>query len=312
MASGAKTTIAFVREQTPGVTPASGWQNFLRTSFNVKSSTSQNDSNEISDSRVVGAKSNGFTDVNGDFGAKFRPRVLDDFLASVFGNDFEGDENQATLKAGDNKITFSSLENFRDIAIYAIANGLQVSDLEIAFDGSGDISTTTTFAGLGFTHSSGTPTQSPSAADERKAYGFKDCTTFEINDKSAAGVACVDSFSVKFHNALEAVRCWGSGLSTPGAQQMDTFSFDGSVTLMWSPMAYEVFKQQVEGDFFKLKFMVGNEDYEYWFEFPKVQPQIDWPEAASGAIKATINLSTAGASPIITRKKKGAAVKDGG
>ena len=53
MSSGAKVLSAFIRETTPGITPAGAWNLLKRSSWGVKPSQSTNDNDEIGGTRDV-------------------------------------------------------------------------------------------------------------------------------------------------------------------------------------------------------------------------------------------------------------------
>ena len=73
MSSGAKVVTAYIRETTPGTTPATGTWNLLkRSSFGVGPSQNMIDNDEIGGSRMAQGRSTGTVDVGGDVGAKFR------------------------------------------------------------------------------------------------------------------------------------------------------------------------------------------------------------------------------------------------
>lgn len=302
MSAGSKVTVAFAPEQTPGVVPTTGWQSIIRTSFGIKPTYNTNESNEVGSSPIAQAAALGTEDINGDLATAYRPKVLDMFLESVFGDKFQGNDKNAELRVGEERYTFSAFELFRDIAVHGIATGLQVSAMDFSFTGDNDVAVTTSMQGLGFNHATGAGNISPAAEDTFKKYGFMDVSLLEMNGESMVGKACVDSFNVKFTRDLEAMRCLGSGLRTPGALIADVFKIDGQLTVAWSPKAYELWASQSAGNTVSLKFKVGNDQAEYWFDFPALQIKSDWPDAATGAIKATLSITTAGVTPVITRK----------
>ena len=69
MSSGAKVLSAFIRETTPGITPAGVWNLFKRTSWGVGPSQNTNDNDEIGGTRMAQGATLGTVDVGGDVGA---------------------------------------------------------------------------------------------------------------------------------------------------------------------------------------------------------------------------------------------------
>lgn len=300
MSSGAKAVTAYIRETEQGKTPAGDWNVLRRTSFGVKPSYGTNESNEIGESRMAQSTSAGTIDVGGDVGTMLRYGALDDFLASCFGAEWRDN----TLTMGDDNITFSIAEAFKDIGVQAVARGCRVGKMEFTFPGDNDITVTTTFAGRDFESRQGDPfyTGLRNTADSVPNYSFKDVSGLTMDGLPLEGVACVDNFSLSFDNNVQAQRCLGNGTGYPGNQIATKFAPTGSITLAWSPRAYEIWARQREKGTVAFAFTVRNAGGEYRFEFPRMEISGDWPDGgAQDLVQVTLNVSAVVIPPKITR-----------
>ena len=303
MSSGAKVTVAYTRETTPGTTPASAtWDIFRRTAFGVKPTQNMNDNNEIGGTRMAQGRTPGTTDVGGDVVCKTRYGQHDAFLASCFGADWVND----TLNMGNDRITFSLATFASDIGVASIATGCQVSTLEIQIPNDGDVQTTVTFAGLGWqdkddgTSYFGTPTD----IDGKLRYSFKNVTAISLNGVTGGDGFCVDTFNIQFDNNMQTQRCIGSGSSFAGANIPTTFTPSGQITLSWSKSAYEAWKKTLTGEAMPFSFTLENAEGSYTFNFPSVQVDGDWPDGGNtDIVQVQLNITGSDTPPTITRKQ---------
>lgn len=302
MSSGAKVLSAFVREVTPGITPAGATWNLLkRTSWGVGPTQNTNDNDEIGGTRMAQGATLGTVDVGGDVGAKFRYGQHDDFLASCFGAEWVGD----VLTMGNDRIAFSLATYASDVGIASIIRGAQVSVFQLEVPNDGDVTATITFAGLGWDSSNndtsfinGTPTDN---AGELR-YSFKEVTAINLNGVDGGDGFCIDTFNIQFDNNVQTQRCVGTGSPYAGANIPTTFTPSGSITLSWSKAAWDVWSKTLTGATVPFSFTLANDEGQYTFDFPKVQVAGDWPDGGNtDIIQVQLDITAADVSPTITR-----------
>lgn len=301
MSSGAKNTTAWIRETTPGTTPATGTWNLLkRSSFGLGPSQSMIDNDEIGGSRMAQGRSVGTVDVTGDVATKFRWGQHDDFLASCFGAEW----NNNVLTMGNNRITFSVASYAEDIGVASIARGAQVGTFQIEIPNDGDITATVTFAGLGWDSKSDNTSYFADPVDNAgdMRYSFKQVTNISLNGVNGGDGFCVDSFNLQFDNNLQTQRCIGTGNPFAGANIPTTFTPSGSITLSWSKEAYNAWKKSMTGETMPFSFTLENDEGSYIFNLPAVQVDGDWPDGGNtDIVQVELNITGADVPPTITR-----------
>lgn len=301
MSSGAKVVTAYIRETTPGTTPATGTWNLLkRSSFGVGPSQNMIDNDEIGGSRMAQGRSTGTVDVGGDVGAKFRWGQHDDFLASCFGSEW----NNNVLNMGNDRIAFSVASYAEDIGVASIARGCQVGTFQLSIPNDGDITATVTFAGLGFDTKADDTSYFSSPVDGAGdlRYTFKQVTAISLNGVTGGDGFCVDTFNIQFDNNLQTQRCIGSGNPFAGANIPTTFTPSGSITLSWSKDAYNAWRKSLSGETMQFGFTLENDEGKYDFNFPAVQVDGDWPDGGNtDIVQVQLNITAADTPPTITR-----------
>ncbi|MDN4134062.1 phage tail tube protein [Pantoea ananatis] len=301
MSSGAKVVTAYIRETTPGTTPATGTWNLLkRSSFGVGPSQNMIDNDEIGGSRMAQGRSTGTVDVGGDVGAKFRWGQHDDFLASCFGSEWDNN----VLNMGNDRIAFSVASYAEDIGVASIARGCQVGTFQLSIPNDGDITATVTFAGLGFDTKADDTSYFSSPVDGAGdlRYTFKQVTAISLNGVTGGEGFCVDTFNIQFDNNLQTQRCIGSGNPFAGANIPTTFTPSGSVTLSWSKDAYNAWRKSLSGETMQFGFTLENDEGKYVFNFPAVQVDGDWPDGGNtDIVQVQLNITAADSPPTITR-----------
>lgn len=301
MSSGAKVVTAYIRETTPGTTPATGTWNLLkRSSFGVGPSQNMIDNDEIGGSRMAQGRSTGTVDVGGDVGAKFRWGQHDDFLASCFGSEW----NNNVLNMGNDRIAFSVASYAEDIGVASIARGCQVGTFQLSIPNDGDITATVTFAGLGFDTKADDTSYFTNPVDGAGdlRYTFKQVTAISLNGVTGGDGFCVDTFNIQFDNNLQTQRCIGSGNPFAGANIPTTFTPSGSITLSWSKDAYNAWKKSLSGETMQFGFTLENDEGKYVFNFPAVQVDGDWPDGGNtDIVQVQLNITAADTPPTITR-----------
>lgn len=303
MSSGAKVVTAYIRETTPGTTPATGTWNLLkRSSFGVGPSQNMIDNDEIGGSRMAQGRSTGTVDVGGDVGAKFRWGQHDDFLASCFGSEWSNN----VLNMGNDRIAFSVASYAEDIGVASIARGCQVGTFQLSIPNDGDITATVTFAGLGFDTKADDTSYFTNPVDGAGdlRYTFKQVTAISLNGVTGGDGFCVDTFNIQFDNNLQTQRCIGSGNPFAGANIPTTFTPSGSITLSWSKDAYDAWKKSLSGETMQFGFTLENDEGKYVFNFPAVQVDGDWPDGGNtDIVQVQLNITAADTPPTITRSE---------
>ncbi|MDK2633186.1 phage tail tube protein [Pantoea stewartii subsp. indologenes] len=301
MSSGAKVVTAYIRETTPGTTPATGTWNLLkRSSFGVGPSQNMIDNDEIGGSRMAQGRSTGTVDVGGDVGAKFRWGQHDDFLASCFGSEWDNN----VLNMGNDRIAFSVASYAEDIGVASIARGCQVGTFQLSIPNDGDITATVTFAGLGFDTKADDTSYFSSPVDGAGdlRYTFKQVTAISLNGVTGGDGFCVDTFNIQFDNNLQTQRCIGSGNPFAGANIPTTFTPSGSITLSWSKDAYNAWRKSLSGETMQFGFTLENDEGKYVFNFSAVQVDGDWPDGGNtDIVQVQLNITAADTPPTITR-----------
>lgn len=301
MSSGAKVAVAYIREATPGTTPASGTWNLLkRSSFGLGPTQNMIDNDEIGGTRMAQGRSAGTTDVGGDVAAKFRYGQHDDFLASCFGADWVNN----MLSMGNDRIAFSIASYASDIGVASIARGAQVSTFQIEIPGDGDVAVTITFAALGWDSKADDTSYFSAPADNagELRYSFKQVTSISLNGVTGGQGFCVDTFNLQFDNNMQTQRCIGSGNGFAGANIPTVFTPSGSITLSWSKEAYNAWKKTLTGETMPFSFTLANDEGSYVFNLPAVQVDGDWPDAGNtDIVQVQLNITGADVPPTITR-----------
>lgn len=301
MSSGAKRITAFIRETSPGTTPATGdWSLLKRSSFGLGPTQNTNDNDEIGGTRMAQGLSRGTVDVGGDVETKLRWGQHDEFLASCFGADWV--DNVLTM--GNERIAFSVASYDADVGIASIARGCQVGTLQIEIPNDGDITTTVTFAGLDWESKADDTSYITNPVDNsgELRYGFKEVANIKLNGVDGGTGFCVDSFNIQFDNNLQTQRCIGTGSAFAGANIPTTFTPSGSITLSWAKAAWDVYQKQFTGEGVPFSFDLVNDEGTYSFLLPKVQVSGDWPDGGNtDIIQVQLDITGADEPPTITR-----------
>ncbi|MEW9857890.1 phage tail tube protein [Pseudomonas putida] len=301
MSSGAKVQLAWIKEVTPGVTPAGDWSVLTRISNGLMPTFNSEENNEIGFTRMSQGTAQTTVDVGGDIETKWRFGALDDFMASCFGKDWAGN----VLTMGDDRITFSIASYATDIGVSAIARGVQVANMNFDFPGDNEVTVTMTMAARSWDDKGDNTSFIVNAQPEssQRRFSFKDISGLRINGVQVGeGNACVDSFNLQFDNNVQTQRCIGNGNPYPGNIIATTFTPSGAITISWSKMAYELWKAQKGNDAISLEFTIGNADGGYQFLIPEMEVTADWPDGGStDIIQVELNYTARRVAPTITR-----------
>ncbi|WP_313447097.1 phage tail tube protein [Pseudomonas sp.] len=301
MSSGAKVQLAWIKEVTPGVTPAGDWNVLTRISNGLMPTFNSEENNEIGFTRMSQGTAQTTVDVGGDIETKWRYGALDEFMASCFGKAWAAN----VLTMGDDRITFSIASYATDIGVSAIARGVQVATMNFDFPGDNEVTVTTTMAARSWDDKGDNTSFILNAQPEtsQRRFSFKDISGLKINGVQVGeDSACVDSFNLQFDNAVQTQRCIGNGNPYPGNIIATTFTPSGAITISWSKMAYELWKAQKGNDAISLEFTIGNADGGYRFLIPEMEVTADWPDGGStDIIQVELNYTARRVAPTITR-----------
>lgn len=301
MSSGAKVQLAWIKEVTPGVTPAGDWNVLTRISNGLMPTFNSEENNEIGFTRMSQGTAQTTVDVGGDIETKWRFGALDEFMASCFGKAWASHQ----LTMGDDRITFSIASYATDIGVSAIARGVQVATMNFDFPGDNEVTVTTTMAARAWDDKGDNTSFIINAQPEvsQRRFSFKDISGLKINGVQVGeDNACVDSFNLQFDNAVQTQRCIGNGNPYPGNIIATTFTPSGAITISWSKMAYELWKAQKTNDAISLEFTIGNADGGYRFLIPEMEITADWPDGGStDIIQVELNYTARRVPPTITR-----------
>lgn len=112
MSDGSRHSVAFVRESTFGVTPATpSFQNLRSTSCNLALSKNSSQSDELRQDRQIAHFKHGAQSVAGELGFELSATTFDDFLESALGGTWSSD----VLKAGVLRRSYTLERFFGDI-----------------------------------------------------------------------------------------------------------------------------------------------------------------------------------------------------
>jgi len=301
VSSGAKVQLAYCRETIPGTTPDSpAWLLLKRISNGLKPTQNMIDNAEIGGTRMANGKTPGTTDVGGDVVCKFRYGQHDLFLASCFGADWVNN----VLSMGNDRIAFSVATLASDIGVASIATGCQVGTFKLEIPNNGDLQATITLSGLGWADKDDGMSyfSSPTDADGKLRFSFKQVTAISLNGVSGGDGVCVDTFNIQFDNNLQTQRCIGTGNGFAGANIPTTFTPSGQITLSWSKAAYEAWKKTLTGAAMPFSFTLSNDEGSYIFDFPSVQVDGDWPDGGNtDIVQVQLNITGSDTPPTITR-----------
>mgnify|MGYP000713242368 CR=1 FL=1 len=239
MSSGAKQISYLIPETTPGVTPTTGnWDTLRLTSNTLSPSVNTQASDEITDSRVSQGSVATSTDIQGDLVGELSYGTFDKLFEAAF----YGTWNNNVLTVGDTRRTFSVAKNFADVNVFSIFKGMHVSTFALDVPSDGKITATFTLMGLDYADGD---TNTVTAVNPPTASPFMsniNVGTVLVDGASLEGIACVSAITVNLDNSLQTQRCLGNGKLGPGAHIATEAAITGSITLAWSPRAWQLWK----------------------------------------------------------------------
>ncbi|MNM24047.1 Bacterial Ig-like domain (group 2) [compost metagenome] len=300
MSSGARVTSYLIPEITPGVTPTTGAWDTLRLTSNTLSPTVNTQvSDEITDSRISQGSVVSSADIQGDLVGELSYGAFDKLLEAAF----YGTWASNVLTVGSTRRTFTVAKNFNDVNVYTLFKGMHASVFALDIPSDGKITATFTMAGLdyadGDTNTVATitpPTTTPFMSNQNVG-------SITVDGQSLEGAACVSALTVNLDNSLQAQRCIGSGKLGPGAQIATEAAITGTITLAWSPRAWQIWKNTFTRKTIAVAFPItDNLGNRYDLSFPALEVDGDLPNGGKrDLIEVTLNYTVAKQAPTITR-----------
>lgn len=300
MSSGARVTSYLIPETTPGVTPTTGAWDTLRLTGNTLTPTISTEvSDEITESRLSqGSVATGAT-IAGDLAAELSYGSFDKLLAATFYSDW----NANVLEVGDLRQTFSVAKCFNDVSVFSLFKGLHVSSMAINIPDPGKATVTFTMAGLDYEDADVSMVGTKNPPTTTPFMSNLNVGDILIDGESMVGKACVSAMTINVDNGLQEQRCLGNGLLGPGAQIATGAAITGTITLAWSQVAWQIWKntftRKTVGVEFPIEDSLGNK---YVFAFPAIEVDGDLPNGGKNdLIQVSLNYTAAKISPTITR-----------
>ncbi|MEI2416218.1 phage tail tube protein [Orrella sp. JC864] len=303
MSSGAKVVTHYIKESTPGVTPASpaagAWKTARLTGNSLSPTPTTQVSDEITDSRISqGSVVTGLT-IGGDLVGEMSFGTFDDFLEALFYGNWTND----VLTVGTTRHTFSVQKAFTDVGTYHLFKGVHAATGSIEIPEEGKITLTIGGQALDYEDGESSFVTSPAAATTTPFMSSLAVGDITVDGISLAGAACVSAMTVNVDNTVQLQRCLGSGRLGPGAIIETEAAITGTITLAWSKRAWLIWKEQLTRKPFAVSFPIedslGNR---YVFAFPSIEFDGELPNGGKrDIIQATLNWTVAKVAPFITR-----------
>ena len=300
MSSGAQVTSYLIPETTPGVTPTTGAWDTLRLTSNTLSPTVNTQvSDEITESRISQGSVVSSADIQGDLVGELSYGSFDKLLEAAFYGTWTGD----VLTVGSTRHTFTVAKNFNDVSVYTLFKGMHVSVFALDIPSDGKITATFTMMGLDYADGDTNTVSTVTPATSTPFMSNLNLGTIMVDGQSLEGIACVSALTISLDNGLQAQRCIGNGKIGPGAQIATEAAVTGTITLAWSPRAWQIWKNTFTRLPIALEFPItdslGNR---YDLSFPALEVDGDLPNGGKrDLIEVTLNYTVAKQAPTITR-----------
>lgn len=304
MSSGAKVVSHYIKETTPGVTPATptagDWKTMRLTGNTLSPTPSTQVSDEITDSRLSqGSVVTGLT-IAGDLTGELSFGTFDDWLEAAFYGNWTSD----VLTVGTARHTFSVQKGFTDVNTYHLFKGVHAATAAIDIPEEGKITLTIGAQALDYEDATTSFVTDPAAATDTPFMSSLAVGDIKVDGVSLAGSACVSAMTINLDNTVILQRCLGSGKLGPGAIIETEAAITGTITLAWSQAAYNIWKEQISRKTFEVEFPIedslGNK---YTFNFPAIEVDGDLPSGGKrDIIQVTLNWTVAKQAPTITRE----------
>jgi len=303
MSSGARVVTHFIKEVTPGVTPAvpiaGDWKTARVTGNTLTPTPSTQVSDEVTEKRLSqGSVVTGLT-IAGQLNAELSFGTFDEWLAALFYGDWVTD----VLAIGAKRQTFSVQKGYTDVNTYHLFKGVHVATGAIEIPEEGKVTLTLGCQALDYEDANTSFVTDPAEPTTTPFMSSLSVGDIKINGISMAGEACVSAMTMNIDNTVQLQRCLGSGKKGPGAIIATEAAITGSITLAWSARAFEIWKTQLTRAPASVTFPIldslGNQ---YNFDYPALEFDGELPSGGKrDLIQAQLNWTVAKVSPTITR-----------
>lgn len=283
MATGAQTTVYYVKELVPGTTPTNPtWKPIGYKSINLKRSQPPLESERMRGDRMASPSVNGVVETSGEIATELVFGEQDDFIAAALGGDWAANK----VKVGKVNQTFSILEQMDGVTgkKYRIYKGCVVNTLSLPQEAGAIIPATYGFVGMDGGYLAAAPAGSTFGA-----------ATTNIPMTSMIGAITLDgaalstctALSLDIDNGAESRPVVGSYYSLPIIQRICKVT--GTATLYYDDSALAEKAQTEERIALMFEYKDGNGN-KYIVEATKVKPSDAWP-AIEGADDITMEVS---------------------
>lgn len=304
MSSGAKVVSHYIKEVTPGTTPASpapgDWKTMRLTSNTLSPTPTTQVSDEITDSRISqGSVVTGLT-IAGNLVGELSFATFDDWLEAAF----YGTWNANALTVGAARHTFSVQKGFTDVGTYHLFKGVHAATAALDIPEEGKVTLTIGAQCLDYEDGDATFVTDPAAPTTTPFMSSLAVGDITVDGSSLAGSACVSAMTVNIDNTVQLQRCLGSGKLGPGAIIETEAAITGTMTLAWSKRAWEIWKEQLTRKPFAVVFpLVDSLGNKYTLNFPAVEVDGELPNGGKrDIIQVSLNWTVAKVAPTITRE----------
>jgi hypothetical protein len=304
MSSGAHIVTHFIKESTPGVTPAApeegDWKTARLTGNTLTPTPSTQASDETTTKRLSqGSAVTGLT-IAGQLNAEFSFGTFDDWLAALF----YGDWTENVLSIGSTRHTFSVQKGYTDVNTYHLFKGVHAATGAIEIPEEGKVTLTIGCQALDYEDAETSFVKNPAEPTATPFMSSLSVGNILVDDVSLVGQACVSALTINIDNSVQLQRCLGSGKKGPGAIIATEAAITGSITLAWSKKAWEIWKSQFTRKAAGVVFPISDSlQNRYTFNFPSLEFNGELPNGGKrDLIKAQLNWTVAKISPTITRE----------
>lgn len=301
MSSGSRVTTAYAVQTDIDTVPASGWKTLPNISNGLNNTTTLTDSEMLNGTRI---KSSGMVtsgEITGDISSELMYGTFDDLIEAAFWNDWSVATGDAEITIGDERKFFAVTKDFNDIKAHYVFKGVHVNTMSIDVATDAIVKIDFGLMGLGY---DADKVKSFAITPEPAVMGGK-ASAMTIGDIKADGSligVCVEAFNFELDNQSEIQKCLGDNMYGGNMHAMIA-NATGSMTLAFSPEAYDLLELQRTGAIMSLEFPIKFPDGSgYTITLPKLQINGDIPSpSGSDIVTAEVSFTVVDESPIIKR-----------
>lgn len=275
MATGANTTVYYIKETTPGVTPATpAWKHIGYKSNSMKREQQLFSSERMRGDRMNAPSVNGVPKAAGEISTELVYGEQDDFIAGVFG---QADWTANKVKVGEVDQTFSILEKMEGVTgkMWRIYRGCVVNSMSWNIEASAIIQATYGFVGVEAEMLDAAPQGSTFGAPSNNTPMTGLIGTMKVDNQP---YNLITSISLNIDNGADIRPVVGSKKSLPITLRNSTAT--GNMTLYYENSAMAEKAQTEERLSMEFIFSDGadaNSGNRYKVTATKVKPSDAWP-----------------------------------